>query len=951
MIAHNEQVIENSLIERLTQTGWTHVSLSGGDDLWNNVKTQLGVFNKTFFSDDEFKKIKNHLAKGTLFDKAKTLRDRFVLLRDNGDKETIRFLNSDEWCKNLYQVANQVSISEDGLRKRYDVTLLINGLPLGQIELKRKGIEIKAAFNQIRDYQKKSYSKYAGLFQYVQVFMISNGSNTRYYANGHDVTFKHTIKWSNKDGTKIYSALMEFAEQFLDKCHFSKMIAKYMVISEADRRLMILRPYQYYAAEAILDKVKTNSGNGCIWHTTGSGKTLTSFKAAQNIALLPKVDKVVFVVDRKDLDTQTLSEFDNFESGAFSKSENTKELVSNLRSKQNKHRMVITTIQKLNSAVMRTPELLEELRLGRVVFIFDECHRSQFGEMQKRIEDFFAKSQRFGFTGTPIFEENSQSGRKTVDVFGEILHQYIITDAIQDQNVLPFSVEYMKAHHYHGGSNLAVYDASKSKEMKAFYASPKRRKAIVDWIVKNHARKTFNRSYTSIFCVSSIPELLEYYRLFKMERKRGNHSLNVSTIFSYGPQGIDDEADGLLGEVVTVAPETYEERLQECVNDYNVMFGTKKDLQGASGYDGYYRDIITRMKSRDYNGFKKSEGIDILLVVDMFLTGFDVRKLNTLYVDKNLKYHGLIQAFSRTNRTVSIEKSFGNIVCFRDLRAQEKAALALFGDDNVHDTVFVGDYTQHLSELVEAIDTLRSIVPTPQDVDYLKGNIAKIEFVRAMRDVIRLEKQISVFSEYTPTASGLSEDELNDYKGKYKDISESPKRSEDIDNSFEGFDFEIELLENVEIDYDYIISLLDHQRFAKKGSPKKDIAKIIDRLISNNENLRPMKPLYERFQKEIIPRLADDIRTEDALNDFIGQEQEKEFLAMCKKHNLDIPKTKRLIEDRLVHVSEVEDPHPTMKEIVIRGLTGWRELNASYDNAFKNLMLYVEKFYGNKILF
>ncbi|MEO0358339.1 MAG: type I restriction endonuclease subunit R, partial [Pseudomonadota bacterium] len=689
-----EADLERDLVTRLTGLGYDPITLPDMDAVRANLRTQIGIQNNVTLSDAEFAKVLNHLDKGSVFDKAKTLRGRMRVTRDDGTSIWLRFLNTDEWCQNQYQVTTQITVTGHH-ETRFDVTLLINGLPLVQIELKKRGVELKEAFNQINRYQRHSYWAENGLFQYVQLFVISNGVNTKYYANNRDQDFKQTFFWAEEDNTLV-TQLDAFADVFLEKCHVSKMISKYIVLHESNKVLMILRPYQYYAVEAIDARVKAGRKNGYIWHTTGSGKTLTSFKAAQVLIENPKVDKVVFVVDRADLDYQTAKEFNHFSDGSVDGTDNTKALVRQLGGDT---KLIVTTIQKLNTAMQRHDAVLERVKGQRVVFIFDECHRSQFGDTHKRIVDFFDKAQMFGFTGTPILEENAIGKRTTKDLFTKRLHTYVITDAIADQNVLRFSVEYWGKLKRRDGS-LIDEDVS-GINTREFFESPDRIEGVVDWIIQNHDGKTHDKKFSAMMCVSSVDALITYYKTFQRKKAAGEHHLRVATIFTYGPNEADPDADGLIGDPdLNLADGPVDghkrDQLESFVVDYNAMYQTKETVKDGKGFYTYYNHLSKRLKDRDRKDALDKDRLDILLVVNMFLTGFDAKKLNTLYVDKNLKYHGLIQAFSRTNRTLGQMKSQGNIVCFRNLKDKTDEAITLFSNRDAIETVLMAPYCDYL---------------------------------------------------------------------------------------------------------------------------------------------------------------------------------------------------------------------------------------------------------------
>ncbi|MBP7509867.1 MAG: type I restriction endonuclease subunit R [Prolixibacteraceae bacterium] len=534
MAKQPELILEEQLIAKLQELGYALVYVQNEAELIANLKQQLEKHNNIAFSDKEFEKVLNILSKGSVFEKAKTLREKQHIVRDNGDNLYFEFINTEQWCQNQYQVTHQVSM-EGRYKNRYDVTLLINGLPLVQIELKRRGLELKEAFNQVNRYQRHSFSSSYGLFQYIQIFVISNGVNTKYYANNRFQSFKQTFYWTDIENKRLTNILNGFASDFLEKCHLSKMICKYIVLNETSKILMVLRPYQYYAVEALVDRVMHSRKNGYIWHTTGSGKTLTSFKASQILTRLSKIKKVVFVVDRKDLDYQTTKEFNSFSKGSVDGTDNTRQLV---RQFTDDTKLIVTTIQKLNAAISKKHflERMKPLQDERIVFIFDECHRSQFGETHQRIISFFRNIQMFGFTGTPIFAENAvknELGKKTTkELFGECLHKYVITDAIRDENVLKFSVEYVGRYRNRDSANeidIQVEDIDVDELME----SQARLEKIVDYIIANHNRKTHSREFTAMFCVSSIPALIRYYELLYRKKMLGNHDLKIATIFSY----------------------------------------------------------------------------------------------------------------------------------------------------------------------------------------------------------------------------------------------------------------------------------------------------------------------------------------------------------------------------------------------------------------------------------
>ncbi len=596
MSTQTEQQLENALVAQLETLGWEKVAIANEEDLLVNLKRQLEKHNKVLLSDYEFRQVLNKLARGNIFEKAKILRDKIDYTKDDGTTGYIELINQVHWCKNEYQVTHQITMVGK-YTNRYDVTLLVNGLPLCQIELKRRGLEMKEAFNQTNRYHRHSFAAGYGLFGYIQMFVISNGVNTKYYAN-NPVTkrdFKQTFFWADKQNNRI-TQLSKFADVFLEKCQLSKLITKYIVLNESHKMLMALRPYQYYAVEAIVAQVLTTNKNGYIWHTTGSGKTLTSFKAAQILTQNPKVHKVVFVVDRKDLDYQTIAEFNAFQEGSVDATNNTGKLVEQFG---NDTPLIVTTLQKLNAAISKKRHLktMDDLKDKKMVFIFDECHRSQFGETHRRIKEYFDNVQMFGFTGTPIFAENAAKNalgkRTTKDLFEKQLHSYVITDAIRDENVLKFSVEYIRTFKKKEEVvDIEVEAIDTAEVMEA----PERLEKITDYIIANHDRKTHSREFTAMFCVSNVKTLTAYYELFRAKKEAGLHDLKVATIFSYQANEEDADADGMgTGDDMPDddAPENKHsrEKLDEYIADYNKMFGTNYTTKDSKSFYAYYKDV------------------------------------------------------------------------------------------------------------------------------------------------------------------------------------------------------------------------------------------------------------------------------------------------------------------------------------------------------------------------
>jgi len=917
MTVQSEAQLEVALVTRLQGKGWEPVRLASEAELWANLRGQLGLHNDTVFSDAEFARIRNHLEKGSPFEKAHTLRDRFHLTRDDGTSFYVQFFNADYWCRNQYQVATQIGLT--GARKnRYDVTLLVNGLPLTQVELKRRGGDLKQAFNQINRYQKDSFAAAGGLFQFVQIFVISNGVDTRYYANNRHQSFEQTFAWAGIDNKPI-NRLDAFADIFLEKCQLSKMIAKYVVLHQSDKVMMVLRSYQYYAAEAILDRVAHHKGNGYVWHTTGSGKTLTSFKAAQNLVALPKVEKVVFVVDRADLDDQTVREFNAFKEGSVDQTDNTHHLVRQLADPT--ARLVITTIQKLNNAISgeRYAGRLEGVREGRVVFIFDECHRSQFGETHRRIVSFFPRAQLFGFTGTPILVPNAIGRGTTADLFGDRLHTYVITDAIRDRNVLRFSVEYMGVEPPKPEETGDKTEDRRRRRLserlyssRAFFDHPDRIDAITDWVIANHSTKTRGHQFGAIMAVSSVDALIQYYEMFEAKRCSGQHDLKIATIFTYAANPDDAEADGLWADtgfpdIVALQDMPKRDKLAEFVAQYNETYGANESVSDGKGFYTYYRALAKRVKSRDRKPFDPGQGVDILLVVNMFLTGFDARTVNTLYVDKNLRWHGLIQAFSRTNRVLNAEKSQGNIVCFRDLKDNTDEAIALFADKNAREVILIGSYEEHLARHAEAVKALLAITPDADAVDDLVDEQQQAAFVKAFRDVIRVNNVLASFAEFQPEDLTLPAQDFEDFKSKYLDLAQRGKGTGGDDTpetTLDGIDFELELLRRDDINVAYILALLTSLSAAEKGGKdsrkSREMRRRIFELLLSEVQLRDKRELIEAFIDQKMPMLGpeDDVRA--AFAAFWSDERAKAFTGLIKTEHLDPTGFNILIREMLI---------------------------------------------------
>jgi len=890
MPVQSEAALENGLIATLQQMNYEYVQIEEEKNLRTNFKSQLEKHNRkrleeigrTEFTEAEFEKILIYLEGGTRFEKAKKLRDLFPLELDNGERLWVEFLNRTHWCQNEFQVSHQ--ITAEGRKKcRYDVTILINGLPLVQIELKRRGVELKQAYNQIQRYHKTSFH---GLFDYIQLFVISNGVNTRYFANNPNSGYKFTFNWTDADNVP-FNELEKFATSFFDKCTLGKIIGKYIVLHEGDKCLMVLRPYQFYAVEKILDRVKNSNNNGYIWHTTGAGKTLTSFKAAQLVAELDDVDKVMFVVDRHDLDTQTQSEYEAFEPGAVDSTDNTDELVKRLHGNS---KIIITTIQKLNAAVSKQwySRRIEEIRHARIVMIFDECHRSHFGDCHKNIVRFFDNTQIFGFTGTPIFVENAVDGHTTKEIFGDCLHKYLIKDAIADENVLGFLVEY-----YHGNADVDNANQNRMTEIAKF-------------ILNNFNKSTFDGEFDALFAVQSVSTLIRYYKIFKSL----NPKIRIGAVFTYASNSSQDDALTGMNTGSYVSESTGEaDELQAIMDDYNDMFGTSFTTEN---FRAYYDDINLRMKKKKTD----MKPLDLCLVVGMFLTGFDSKKLNTLYVDKNMDYHGLLQAFSRTNRVLNEKKRFGKIVCFRDLKSNVDASIKLFSNSNNLEDIVRPPFNEIKKNYQELTTNFLEQYPTPSSIDLLQSEKDKKQFILAFRDVIKKHAEIQVYDEFEEDAAdlGMTEQQFMDFRSKYLDIydtfaggckpsEENQTPDEDTESTetstesgIDDIDFCLELLHSDIINVTYILELIaDLNPYSADYKEKRTY--IIDTMIKDAE-LRNKAKLIDGFIQQNVDDDRDNFMArkqkfdgtsdlEERLNNYITTERNNAVDKLAKEEGLD----------------------------------------------------------------
>ena len=881
MVYQSEAELENLLIKQLSNQGYSEVEIPDYETLLSNLRIQINEFNKgklgeKALTDKEWDRLLNYVLGRNVFDSAKVLRDKYVLERDDASKVYISFIDED-YRKNIWQVTHQTTVAGKYV-KRYDVTLLCNGFPLVQIELKRRGVDLRLAINQIcNNYKKQSYP---GLYHYIQCFVVSNGVDTKYFANSdRDILYSSTFFWTDEDNIRITN-LKDFCITFFARDAITKLLLRYTVLNDVDRQIMIMRPYQVYAASKLIDRARFSDKNAYIWHTTGSGKTLTSFKTAQILAQEPSIKKVIFLVDRKDLDSQTTEEFNKFEQGSVDMTDSTNILVNQMR-KKDVH-LIVTTIQKMSNAVKnkRYASVMDEYRDEKVVFIIDECHRSQFGDMHLDIEKHFNKAQFFGFTGTPRFVQNGMVEGHVVltteSLFGECLHTYLIKDAIFDKNVLGFHVEYIKTVEgdYDIGDKAMVEGINTSEVLE----SEERMTMIANHIITNHKAKTRNRQYTAIFAVANIPMLVKYYDIFKSI----NHDLNIYGCFTYA--SIDD------GEC---KEELSRDALDRIMADYNECYDTNFT---TDTYNAYRKDISDRVKG------KKTKQLDILLVVNQFLTGFDSKPLDVLYVDKNLKYHDLLQAFSRTNRVEKETKPFGIVVCYRNLKEDTDTALCLFSQTQDTKGILTPSFDEFVSNFNEIVVKLKTIAPLPSSIDTMWNEDDQKEFVEIFKALTKILTSLKTFVEYSHERDklDLSEQEYEDYKSKYYMLYQNIKNDKEKVSILGDIDFCIELIETDRINVAYIMNLIRTIDLSNKGRKLKQIQYIRDEIKrSNNPDLYRKVELIENF----LDRLEAGLTTDDidqAYEDYEAEEREKEIEAFLS----DNPEVEREVLTQ--HISEYE---------------------------------------------
>lgn len=928
----SEAAMEQDFIQRLGTQGYEYIQIHNEADLVANLRKQLELLNHITFSDAEWRQFYNvsiASANEGIVEKTRRIQTDHVqiLKRDDGSTKNITLLDKKNIHNNRLQLLNQYEEDQGAHKTRYDVTILVNGLPLVHVELKRRGVAIREAFNQIKRYQRDSFWAGSGLFEYVQIFVISNGTHTRYYANTTrdqhiresagsgrgkskktSNSFQFTSYWADANN-RIITDLVDFSNTFFARHTLLNVLTRYCVLTAEDL-LLVMRPYQIAATERILNRIAISSNykttgkleaGGYIWHTTGSGKTLTSFKTAQLATALPGIDKVLFVVDRKDLDYQTMREYDRFEKGAANSNTSTKVLQRQLEDPD--ARIIITTIQKLDRFIRsnRTHPIYKQ----HVVLIFDECHRSQFGEMHHKIIKSFKNYHIFGFTGTPIFAVNASSAgnpflRTTAQAFGDKLHTYTIVDAINDGNVLPFRIDYI--------NTMRMADDVLDEKVAAIdneraLAAPERIREVVGYILDHFDQKTMRSSFYSLkgqrvagfnalFAVASISMAMKYYTEFKRQLAERQRNLTLATIFSYSIN--EDDPDDILPDEnfdTDKLDVTQRDFLDAAIQDYNQAFNVNFDTS-SDKFENYYKDLSMRVKNRE---------VDLLIVVNMFLTGFDATTLNTLWVDKNLRQHGLLQAFSRTNRILNSVKTFGNIICFRNLKEATDDAIALFGDKEAGGIVLLRTYEEyyngyeaddkHHPGYTELIETLQMAFPVGQPI---MGEEAQKEFIRLYGAILRMKNILSAFDEFAGNEI-LPERDFQDYQSQYIDLYQEIRGSQAVDKEYINDDivFEIELIKQIEVNIDYILMLV--AKYHENNCTDKNILASIDRAVNSSLELRSKKELIQGF----IERVNMPTHIDEEWRTFVLEQKEKDLTTIISEECLKPEPTRKYIDGSL----------------------------------------------------
>lgn len=922
-----ESTIEQKFIQKLIDLKYTHrPDIHDRESLEQNFRQKFEQLNRVRLTDSEFERLKLEIIKSDVFSAAKLLREINTFIREDETPLHYTLVNIKDWCKNDYEVISQLRINTDNSHHRYDVILLINGLPLVQIELKTLQIPPIKAIEQIIDYKNDTGNGYGNsLLCFMQLFIVSNESSTYYFANNSNTHFSFTADerflpvyhFADEANNKI-NHLYDFADKFLEKCTLGRMISRYMVLVASEQKLLMMRPYQIYAVKAIVDCIHQSRGNGYIWHTTGSGKTLTSFKASTLLKDNPDIDKCLFVVDRKDLDRQTREEFNRFQEGCVEENTNTQTLVNRLLSDDYADKVIVTTIQKLGLALKENSKYhnqLSTLKDKRMVFIFDECHRSQFGDNHRAIKNFFPNAQLFGFTGTPIFEENASYKRidgtdatlqTTLDIFEQQLHAYTITNAIDDGNVLKFHIDY--------------YKAEGDKPVSAAHSATKQ--AIVDSILSKHDAATAERRFNAIFATASINDAIEYYNLFKSAQAKLQadnpefEPLNIACVFSPPAQAMQKDDHKNQSDIVQMQEDLQQEKfdnqtdpegkkaaLKTIIEDYNRQYSTNHSI---GEFDVYYQDIQKRIKDHQYpdKDYAHKNKIDITIVVDMLLTGFDSKYLNTLYVDKNLKYHGLIQAFSRTNRVLNASKPYGNILYFRGQEAQVDEAIKRFSGQDaerakeiwiVDPAEIVMTKLQNAMTQLEDFMSSQGVACEPSEVYNLKGDNARAGFLNLFKEVQRYKTQLGQYTDLSEEQKQeieaiLPADTQRAFKGVYLDMAQrykeqTSKKDTVLPQEIEQLDFEFVLFSSAIIDYDYIMRLIAENT----SKPKKQqmSRKQLVELIASSSDLMD--------EKDDIIAYIDSLKAGEALSEqdvkagyqaFRQEKTDKKLTALSEKHGI-----------------------------------------------------------------
>lgn len=931
-----ESQIEQNFIRHLTELKYSYrPDIVDRKTLEQNFRKKFEALNRVTLSDSEFLRLRDEIINPDLFAASKMLRAQNYFQREDGTPLHYTLVNIKDWCKNDYEVINQLRMNTEYSSHRYDVILLINGLPLVQIELKKIDVSPRKAMQQIVDYKNDPGNGYSNsLMCFMQLFIVSNSSKTYYFANNRkehftfdsDEQFLPVYELADEKNKKI-NRLKEFTDKFLKKCTLGELISKYMVLVESEQKILIMRPYQIYAVQAIEDCVKQNRGNGYIWHTTGSGKTLTSFKASTLLKSNSEIEKCIFVVDRKDLDRQTREEFNKFQEKCVEENTNTETLVRRLLSTSYEDKVIVTTIQKLGLALDGTSqrnykERLEPLRNQRMVFIFDECHRSQFGVNHKAIKEFFPQAQLFGFTGTPIFEENATyniregefaSYKTTEDIFEKQLHAYTITHAIDDKNVLRFHIDYFKGK---GSENTKQ-------------GEPIAQQAIVEAILEKHNAATSFRRFNALFATSSINSAIQFYELFKEIQKKKQEEdpdyrpLNIACVFSPPAEGnkdIQQIQEELIQEKEDNKqnPEEKKAALKAIIQDYNKQFGTNHTL---FDFDLYYQNVQQRIKDQKYSNkhFPQKNKIDITIVVDMLLTGFDSKFLNTLYVDKNLKHHGLIQAFSRTNRILNTTKPYGNILDFRSQQDAVDQAIALFSGEESNRAkeiwlvepapVIIEQYKKAVEELYAFIQDQNLEVGDPEDVYNLRGDAARITFIKNFKEIQRLKTQLDQYTDLSETQqvqieSILPKETLLAYRSSYMETAKrlrtrQQKEGDKAPDEIQQLDFEFILFASAIIDYDYIMKLIADNTQKKPSKEKMTKAQVIS-LLSANSNLMEEQEDLTEYIGSLDWNSGQDMESlQKGYDRFKEEKYNRELAEIANKNGLETAVLKTFVEQIL----------------------------------------------------